>query len=77
MSSEFHAKQSDARVDGMMHFPYPPAVLEIQDAVEKALGVGFNQVMLNRYGNGEVCIGKHSDAKHNQVCGTLVLWTQR
>lgn len=75
MSSDFVVKQSDARVEGMMHCPYPPVILEIQDAVKKALGVSFNQVMLNKYDNGEVCIGKHSDAKHNQVCGSLI-WTR-
>ncbi len=65
-----------------MHYPYPSVVRNIQMLLEKALGfvleggdedeengrlVGFNHVMLNKYDNGDVYIGQHSDAKENKV----------
>ena len=41
--------------------------MEIQTRVEKAVGVTFNHVMLNRYEDGTVYIGKHSDHIDNLV----------
>lgn len=33
---------------------------------------GFNHVMLNRYDDGSVYIGKHRDNKENKVCKFLL-----
>ncbi|KAG8982158.1 hypothetical protein FRC05_000300 [Tulasnella sp. 425] len=58
-------KYSGQTVD--MHYPYPPILQEIQKAVEDELGVSFNHVMLNRYDDGSVYIGKHSDNLENKA----------
>ena len=50
-----------------MQYPYPEFLMEIQTRVEKAVGVTFNHVMLNRYEDGTVYIGKHSDHIDNLV----------
>ncbi|KAG8935878.1 hypothetical protein FRC02_005877 [Tulasnella sp. 418] len=51
----------------IMNYPYPDILSDIQDRVEKALGVSFNHVMLNKYDDGTVYIGKHSDSIENKV----------
>ncbi|KAG9051477.1 hypothetical protein FS837_006653 [Tulasnella sp. UAMH 9824] len=61
----FTLKYSGQTVD--MHYPYPPILQEIQKAVENELGVSFNHVMLNRYDDGTVYIGKHSDHHENKA----------
>lgn len=61
----FTLKYSGQTVD--MHYPYPPILQEIQKAVEDELGVSFNHVMLNRYDDGSVYIGKHSDHHENKA----------
>jgi len=38
---------------------------------------GFNHVMLNRYDDGSVYIGKHSDTKENKVIASLSLGAPR
>jgi hypothetical protein len=40
---------------------HPGILREIQVEIEKKLGVSFNHCMLNRYDNGSVHIGAHSD----------------
>jgi alkylated DNA repair dioxygenase AlkB len=64
-SPELTAKYSGHSVK--MNCPYPPLLREIQDVVSRALGVGFDYVMLNWYQDGSVHIGKHRDTKENQV----------
>lgn len=66
-----------------MHSPYSPVLQEIQSKVVEKLGMGpkdgdedswkagFNHVMLNRYEDGSVYIGKHNDTKHNKVISGL------
>lgn len=51
-----------------MNYPYPALLVEIQNMVSTALGIGFDHVMLNWYQDGSVYIGKHRDTKENQVC---------
>ena len=41
------------------------------------MGVGFDHVMLNLYASGTVGIGKHRDAKENQVIAVLSLGAER
>ncbi|KAG8898216.1 hypothetical protein FRB99_007593 [Tulasnella sp. 403] len=60
-----------------MHHPYPPLLQDIQTQVEQALGVSFNHVMLNRYDDGSVYIGKHSDNLENKVIASLSLGAER
>jgi hypothetical protein len=45
----------------------PSTPREIQREVSERLGVGFDHVMLNRYQDGSVHIGKHRDTRDNQV----------
>lgn len=56
-----------SHTDVVMHYIYPPVLKEIQDCLEKALGVTFNHVMLNKYEDGSVYIGKHSDTLENKA----------
>lgn len=64
-----------------MNYPYPTFLKDIQMAVEAALGISFNHVMLNRYEDGQVYIGKHSDHIDNKVStdsfaiNLLLTWT--
>ncbi|CAG7851810.1 SubName: Full=Uncharacterized protein {ECO:0000313/EMBL:CCA73190.1} [Serendipita indica DSM 11827] len=60
-----------------MNHPYPPLLIEIQNRVSEALGVGFDHIMLNWYQNGSVHIGKHRDTKDNQVIASLSLGAKR
>lgn len=64
-SSDLTARYSGHSVT--MNSPYPPILVEIQNKVQQALGVGFDHVMLNWYQDGTVHIGKHRDTKENQV----------
>ncbi|KAG9016046.1 hypothetical protein FRB90_003709 [Tulasnella sp. 427] len=70
-----NVKYSGQTVD--MHYPYPEILQEIQKTVETALGVSFNYVMLNRYDDGSVYIGKHSDTLENKVIASLSLGAER
>ncbi|KAG8873766.1 hypothetical protein FRB97_006449 [Tulasnella sp. 331] len=63
--------------DVMVHYPYPSLLQEIQAEVEKTLGVTFNHVMLNRYEDGTIYIGKHSDTAENKVIASLSLGAVR
>ncbi|KAG8720348.1 hypothetical protein FRC08_000501 [Ceratobasidium sp. 394] len=60
-----------------LHTTYPPTLRKIQDMVESELGVTFNHVMLNRYEDGSVYIGKHSDNKENKVIASVSLGAVR
>ncbi|KAF8340572.1 uncharacterized protein EI90DRAFT_2966451 [Cantharellus anzutake] len=74
-----------------MHYPYPNLVSEIQRLLEKTLGfgledmaegegnnlTGFNHVMLNKYDDGSVYIGQHSDSRENKVIASLSLGAPR
>ncbi|KAG9121461.1 hypothetical protein FRC07_002581 [Ceratobasidium sp. 392] len=60
-----------------LHTTYPPTLRKIQDMVESQLGVTFNHVMLNRYEDGSVYIGKHSDTKENKVIASVSLGAVR
>jgi alkylated DNA repair dioxygenase AlkB len=48
-------KYSGTEID--MLYPFPPALAEMQERLEKELGVKFNHCMLNRYDDGGVYIG--------------------
>ncbi|CAE6385282.1 unnamed protein product [Rhizoctonia solani] len=61
----------------ILHTDYPPALRKIQDQVEEQLGVTFNHVMLNKYEDGSVYIGKHSDTKENKVIASVSLGAVR
>lgn len=41
--------------------PWSPLLLEIKQLVENMLGVHLNFVLINRYENGNACIGQHKD----------------
>ncbi|KAG9100348.1 hypothetical protein FRC06_004241 [Ceratobasidium sp. 370] len=60
-----------------LHTTYPPTLRKVQDMVESELGVTFNHVMLNRYEDGSVYIGKHSDNKENKVIASVSLGAVR
>lgn len=64
-----------------MHHPFPPLLEEIAARLcsDDCLGsdVRFNHAMLNRYGDGSVYIGKHSDNKENKVIVTVSLGAER
>lgn len=64
-----------------MHSPFPPLLERIAArlATEDCLGVGvkFNHAMLNRYDDGSVYIGKHSDNAENKVIVTVSLGAER
>ncbi|KAJ1308296.1 hypothetical protein OPQ81_004010 [Rhizoctonia solani] len=61
----------------ILHTNYPPALQVIQAQVEEQLGVTFNHVMLNKYEDGNVYIGKHSDTKENKVIASVSLGAVR
>ncbi|KAG6914998.1 hypothetical protein DXG01_014012 [Tephrocybe rancida] len=68
-------KYSGQEVD--MKYEYPPLLRQIQDEVEKKLGVKFNHVMLNLYEDGHVYIGNHRDNLENRVIASVSLGTPR
>ncbi|KAF8312508.1 hypothetical protein DL93DRAFT_2206397 [Clavulina sp. PMI_390] len=68
-------KYSGTVVD--MHHPYPDHLMNVQRKVEDVLGLGFNHVMMNRYEDGSVYIGRHSDTKENNVIASLTLGAER
>lgn len=41
--------------------PWSPLLLEIKNTVEVLTGLEFNFVLVNRYANGDSCIGQHKD----------------
>lgn len=49
-----------------MKYEYPALLRDIQEQVEKRLGVNFNHVMLNLYEDGSVYIGNHRDNIENK-----------
>ena len=70
-----------------MHYTYPSVIRDIQKLLEKTLGfvpdaskedkdkdtlMAFNHVMLNKYDNGDVYIGQHSDTRENKV--EFLIW---
>lgn len=57
--------------------PLPPLLTRIQGIVEARLGQSFESVMLNRYADGDVYIGRHSDARENRIIASLSLGAQR
>ncbi|PWN53067.1 hypothetical protein IE53DRAFT_310906 [Violaceomyces palustris] len=65
----------------IMHHPFPPLLQEISEILssDDCLGseVRFNHVMLNRYQDGSIYIGKHSDNLENKVIVTLSLGAPR
>ncbi|WWC93990.1 hypothetical protein V866_000828 [Kwoniella sp. B9012] len=60
-----------------MHHPFPAILEEIRDRLERDLGVRFNHCMLNRYDDGNVYIGKHSDNLNNLVIASISLGAER
>lgn len=75
VSPDLVVKYSGTTVD--MHYPYPPVLVEIQDVLQAVLGVQFNHVMLNRYEDGSVSIGRHSDTLENKVIASISLGAER
>ncbi|KAL7421542.1 hypothetical protein Q5752_003311 [Cryptotrichosporon argae] len=63
--------------DIQMHHPFPAVLEAIRNKVEARLGVGFNHVMLNRYDDGGVYIGRHSDNLNNLVIASISLGAER
>ena len=41
--------------------PWPSLLLEIKVLIENLLGISFNFVLINRYEDGNACIGQHKD----------------
>ncbi|KAL1413588.1 hypothetical protein Q8F55_001363 [Vanrija albida] len=68
-------KYSGAEID--VHYPLPPALRAMASRVEDALGVQFNHVMLNRYDDGGVYIGRHSDTRDNVIVASLSVGAER
>nr|XP_031857833.1 uncharacterized protein CI109_006776 [Kwoniella shandongensis]KAA5524905.1 hypothetical protein CI109_006776 [Kwoniella shandongensis] len=60
-----------------MHYPFPPILENIRLRLEVELGVRFNHVMLNRYDDGSVYIGRHSDNLNNLVIASVSLGAER
>ncbi|ORY32538.1 hypothetical protein BCR39DRAFT_376294 [Naematelia encephala] len=60
-----------------MHYPFPPVLETMRESLENELGVKFNHVMLNRYDDGSVYIGKHSDNLNNLVIASVSLGAER
>ncbi|KAK8864240.1 hypothetical protein IAR55_001486 [Kwoniella newhampshirensis] len=60
-----------------MHHPFPPVLERIRIRLEEELEVKFNHVMLNRYDDGGVYIGKHSDNLNNLVIASVSLGAER
>ncbi|OCF36695.1 hypothetical protein I316_01291 [Kwoniella heveanensis BCC8398] len=60
-----------------MNYPFPPILEKIRERLEDELGVRFNHVMLNRYDDGSVYIGKHSDNLNNLVIASVSVGAKR
>ncbi|WWC89518.1 uncharacterized protein L201_004442 [Kwoniella dendrophila CBS 6074] len=60
-----------------MNYPFPPVLDKIRKQLETELGVKFNHCMLNRYDDGSVYIGKHSDNLNNLVIASVSLGAKR
>jgi alkylated DNA repair dioxygenase AlkB len=59
------------------HTPLPPLLERIRGLVEARLGARFGTVMLNRYADGDVYIGRHSDTRENRIIASLSLGAER
>ncbi len=59
------------------HTPLPPLLERIRGLVEERLGERFGTVMLNRYADGDVYIGRHSDTRENRIIASLSLGAER
>ncbi|SPO20715.1 uncharacterized protein UTRI_00191 [Ustilago trichophora] len=74
-----HLKYSGHPVE--LHSPFPPLLDHIASllSTDECLGseVRFNHCMLNRYDDGSVYIGKHSDNLENKVIVTVSLGADR
>ncbi|WWC61679.1 uncharacterized protein I303_104264 [Kwoniella dejecticola CBS 10117] len=60
-----------------MMYPFPPVLEKIRERLEHDLGVKFNHCMLNKYEDGSVYIGKHSDNLNNLVIASVSLGAER
>ncbi|ORX36822.1 hypothetical protein BD324DRAFT_651303 [Kockovaella imperatae] len=60
-----------------MNHPFPPVLESMRERLEQHLGVKFNHVMLNRYDDGSVYIGRHSDNLNNLVIASISLGAKR
>ncbi|WWC70391.1 uncharacterized protein I206_104341 [Kwoniella pini CBS 10737] len=60
-----------------MNYPFPPILDKIRERLERDLSVRFNHCMLNRYDDGSVYIGKHSDNLNNLVIASVSLGAER
>ncbi|KAK1924411.1 hypothetical protein DB88DRAFT_433098, partial [Papiliotrema laurentii] len=60
-----------------MHHPFPPILESMRQLLQDQLGVNFNHVMLNRYDDGSVYIGRHSDNLNNLVIASVSLGAER
>ncbi|WVQ99252.1 hypothetical protein IAU59_006384 [Kwoniella sp. CBS 9459] len=60
-----------------MNYPFPPILEAIRTRLERELAVKFNHVMLNRYDDGSVYIGKHSDNLNNLVIASVSVGAER
>lgn len=74
-----HLKYSGHPVE--LHAPFPPLLDHIASllSTDECLGseVRFNHCMLNRYDDGSIYIGKHSDNIENKVIVTVSLGADR
>ncbi|SPO19799.1 uncharacterized protein UTRI_00191_B [Ustilago trichophora] len=74
-----HLKYSGHPVE--LHSPFPPLLDHIASllSADECLGseVRFNHCMLNRYDDGSIYIGKHSDNLENKVIVTASLGANR
>ncbi|KAJ9476979.1 Fe2OG dioxygenase domain-containing protein [Pseudozyma hubeiensis] len=74
-----HLKYSGHPVE--LHSPFPPLLNHIASLLSSddclGEGVKFNHCMLNRYDDGSVYIGKHSDNIENKVIVTVSLGADR
>ncbi|WRT66185.1 uncharacterized protein IL334_003138 [Kwoniella shivajii] len=61
----------------IMNYPFPPILESIRRKLQGDLGVKFNHCMLNRYDDGTVYIGKHSDNLNNLVIASVSLGAER
>ena len=62
-----------------LHVSQPPVLEEIQKHLERYLGgsTNFNHCMLNRYDDGSVYIGSHSDNLENLCIASISIGAER
>ncbi|TKY90183.1 hypothetical protein EX895_000181 [Sporisorium graminicola] len=74
-----HLKYSGHPVE--MHAPFPPLLDHIASLISSNTCLGeevrFNHCMLNRYDDGSIYIGRHSDTIENKVIVTVSLGADR